>query len=315
MMWADWYGLRPGDVMLHAGAFNWTFTLGTGLVDPLAAGASALIYTGPPDRGVWAALARRHRPTLFAGAPGVFRQLLGTGAVSEAAFATLRHALAAGEALPAALAARWREASGRDILEALGMSEVSTYVSDRPGGARALPQRGRRVAILAGDGAEPLRRGETGRLAVATRDPGLMLGYWSAEGVTLPAEGDWFVTGDRARREADGRIVWAGRGDTLLNAGGFRVAPEEVEAVIGAHPGVAEAVVVDLPVRAEVSVLAAFVVADATVTEESVRAHCAARLARYKCPREVRFLDALPRTPRGKRDRAALVARHGWRPA
>ncbi|MEM1266311.1 MAG: AMP-binding protein, partial [Pseudomonadota bacterium] len=313
MMWDDWYGLQPGDRMLHAGAFNWTFTLGTGLMDPWAAGATALIYTGPPDRGVWAEIARRHGPTLFAGAPGVFRQLLGTGAVTPEAFAALRHALTAGEALPPMLAETWRRASGREIYEALGMSEVSTYISDRPDGRRALPQHGRRIAILEEAADTPAPRGTPGRLAVATSDPGLMLGYWR-EGAAVPHSDPWFVTGDRALMGADGRIEFLGRTDTLLNAQGFRVAPEEVEAVIGRHPGVVEALVVALPVRAEVTILAAFVVADDNVTNEALDAHCRAHLARYKCPRAYHRLAALPRTARGKRDRAALVRAHGWRP-
>ncbi len=75
-MWLGWYDLTPDDRMLHAGAFNWTFTLGTGLMDPWAIGATALVYQGAPNRHIWSELAHAHAATLFAGAPGVFRQLL-----------------------------------------------------------------------------------------------------------------------------------------------------------------------------------------------------------------------------------------------
>ena len=129
MMWDGWYGLGPDDRVLHAGAFNWTFTLGAGLTDPWAAGATALIYTGPPDRRHLGAAdrartGRRSSPAV----PGVYRQMLG----EPAAFPALRHGLSAGEALPEAVRAAWEAASGRPVYEALGMSEISTYVSFSP---------------------------------------------------------------------------------------------------------------------------------------------------------------------------------------
>ncbi|NNU80730.1 AMP-binding protein [Halovulum dunhuangense] len=313
MMWADWYDLRPEDRLLHAGAFNWTFTLGTGLTDPWAAGATALIYAGPPDRGVFSAIAAAHGPTILAGAPGVFRQLLGSGTVTRQAFASLRHGLSAGDRLPERIRAEWREITGTDIHEALGMSEVSTYASDAPGRPGMRPQRGRRVAVLGEDGAPvPIR--EVGRLAVSGRDPGLMLGYWQGAGMApnLPLEGEWFLTGDLAVMDAAGALTHRGRADDVMNAGGYRVSATEVEEVLTAHPGVAEAAVLALPVRADVEVIAAFVVPaeGASLSEDALAGHCAAGLARYKCPRMIKFLDALPRTPTGKVLKRRLRAEH-----
>ena len=314
MMWADWYDLRADDRVLHAGAFNWTFTLGTGLMDPWAAGATALIHAGRPDRGVWSALAAAHGPTLFAAAPGVFRQLLATGTVTREAFASLRHALTAGEAMPPRIRAAWQAASGRPVFEALGMSEVSTYASEAPHRAGLLPQRGRRVAVLDGAGAA-VPRGAAGRLAVSVRDPGLMLGYWTGAAPDLPLTGEWFVTGDRARMAADGALTHLGRAGDVLNAGGHRVAAAEVEAVLLAHPGVAEAAVLELPVRADVAVIAAFVVSEpqAAPTADALAAHCARHLARYKCPREIRIVPHLPRTSTGKVLKRRLRDDHGWK--
>ena len=128
MMWDGWYGLTPDDRVLHAGAFNWTYTLGAGLTDPWAIGATALIYAGPPDRHVWPALAAAHGATIFAAAPGVYRQMLDAPGLA-AGFAGLRHGLSAGEALPEPVRAAWTGATGKPIHEALGMSEVSTYIS------------------------------------------------------------------------------------------------------------------------------------------------------------------------------------------
>ena len=212
MMWDGWYGLTPDDRVLHAGAFNWTYTLGAGLTDPWASGAAALIYAGPPDRHVWPRLAATHHATIFAAAPGVYRQMLDAPDLGEG-FATLRHGLSAGEALPQGVRETWSDATGRPIFEALGMSEISTYVSFSPGaptvqGRAGRPQPGRRVAILPETGDMSLSRGEDGLLAVSLRDPGLMLGYRNRPSENAAAfRGEWFVTGDRARMEQDGTIA------------------------------------------------------------------------------------------------------------
>ncbi len=317
MMWEGWYGLGPDDRVLHAGAFNWTYTLGAGLIDPLAAGATALVYTGPPDRHVWPALAAAHRATIFAAVPGVYRQMLDAPPDAPglaAGFAGVRHGLSAGEALPEAVRAAWSAASGKAIHEALGMSEISTYVSGAPSrpappGATGFPQPGRRVAVLPDEGGDaPVARGADGVLAVSRRDPGLMLGYWQRPEETAAAfRGEWFVTGDRVRMTADGAIASLGRADDLMNAGGFRVSPVEVEAVLLAHPGIAEAAVVDVTVPSGATVIAAYYVPRAgAIDEGALAAHCAARLARYKCPRLFRAVAALPRTATGKIARRAL---------
>ncbi|MEM8789759.1 MAG: AMP-binding protein, partial [Pseudomonadota bacterium] len=165
MMWRDWMDLRNSDRVLHTGALNWTYTLGTGLTDPWAAGATALIHAGPLAPADWAPLIAAHRPTLFASVPGIYRQILQTAPRADA-FTSLRHGLSAGEALHPRIAADWRALTGVPVLEALGMSEVSTYASARPGRPVPVPQRGRRVAVLGTDGA-PVASGRIGDLAVS----------------------------------------------------------------------------------------------------------------------------------------------------
>ncbi len=162
--------------MLHAGAFNWTYTLGAGLTDPLAAGGDGadLHRAGRPP--CLAGARRRPWGDALAAAPGVYRQMLDAPALAEG-FAGVRHGLSAGEALPGPVRAAWSAATGRPIHEALGMSEISTYVSGSPArpappGTTGFPQPGRRVAILPDEGgAEPVARGEDGlsRFRGATR--------------------------------------------------------------------------------------------------------------------------------------------------
>jgi acyl-coenzyme A synthetase/AMP-(fatty) acid ligase len=120
--------------------------------------------------------------------------------------------------------------------------------------------------------------------------------------------GDWFIGGDVAMMDADGYIAHRGRANDIMKAMGYRVAPQEVEAALALHPGVAEVACAEVRVRDDVSVIGAYVVAREGVAAdaEALKAFAAERLAPYKCPREVVFIDALPRTPNGKVKRAAL---------
>jgi acyl-coenzyme A synthetase/AMP-(fatty) acid ligase len=314
-MYQGWSAMGAADIVLHAGAFNWSYTLGVGLTDPWANGATAVLYIGPKDIQVWPKLIERSRATLFAAVPSLYRQMLKYCPLAQAELASLRHGLAAGEALPAAMLAEWRKRTGREIYESLGMSECSTYVSTFPGmaikpGSPGKPQPGRAIAVLPVEGGEePLPAGETGLLAIHRDDPGLMLGYWRRpEEEKLVYRGEWFVGGDLAAFDDDGYLWYHGRADDLMNAGGYRVSPAEVEAALADHPAIAEVGVAEHAVRPDVSVIAAFVVPSPGAPRDaaSILAHAESRLAAYKRPREVIFLDSLPRTANGKLLRRAL---------
>jgi acyl-coenzyme A synthetase/AMP-(fatty) acid ligase len=314
-MAADWLGLGEDDVLLHAGNLNWTYTLGVGVLDPLAAGATGAIYAGPRDPAIWPKLIRATGATIFAAVPSVYRQILKYGDLAGADLATLRHGVSAGEALSPELLTEWRRATGKEIYEALGMSEISTYVSSRPGepirpGSPGRPQTGRRIAILPVEGGtEPLPPGEVGLLAVHRSDPGLMLGYWNRPAEEAAAfRGDWFLGGDLAEFDADGFVWHRGRNDDIMNAFGYRVSPLEVEKVLASHPDVADVAVAERNVSAGVSVIVGFVVArpGATADEASLIAHCAQHLAAYKSPRRIVFVSEIARTANGKVSRKAL---------
>lgn len=316
-MLAHWLGLAETDVMLHAGTMNWTYTLGVGITDPWSVGATAVLYNGPRDPSVWPRLIERHRATIFAAVPSLYRQILKYGDVATFDLSSLRHGCTAGEALPPDLLNAWTETVRKPLYEALGMSEISTYVSTGPTipqrrGSPGKPQPGRRVAILPSEGApEPLPAGATGLLAVHRSEPGLMLGYWNRPDEEAQVmRGDWFAGGDLARLDDEGYLWFEGRNDDLMNAMGYRVSPNEVEGVLIAHPSVAEAGVAELRVRADVSVICGFVVLQpgAEPDAEALIAWCGERLAAYKRPREIRFLDALPRTANGKVQRKRLAA-------
>ncbi len=311
----DWQGIGPDDVMLHAGAFNWTYTLGVGMMDPWAVGAGTVLYNGPRNRCIWPKLIAEHGVTLFAAVPTVYRQLLAYCDIGEHDLSTLRYGLTAGEALSTDLLDAWRDATGKELFEALGMSEISTYISSGPrtairAGSPGTAQAGRSIAILPTEGdPTPLPAGNVGLLAVHRSDPGLMLGYWNRpEEEAEVMRGDWFTGGDLASIDAEGYVWFHGRNDDVMNAMGYRVSPMEVEAVLGTHPSVGEVAVTELGVKDSVSVIAAFIVpldvADADAGQ--ILAHAHEHLAGYKCPREVVFVDHLPRTANGKVKRRAL---------
>nr|WP_116132067.1 class I adenylate-forming enzyme family protein [Tropicimonas sp. IMCC34043] len=309
MMWQGWYGLTPDDRLLHAGAFNWAYTLGTGLMDPWAIGATALI----PAEGVTSdqipLLLKRYDATIFAAAPGVYRQILERCEMPD--LPRLRHGLSAGEKMSARIRAAWQAATGTEVHEALGMTECSTYLSgspDRPApfGSIGFPQAGRRIAVLAPDG-EAVPRGTPGTLGIHASDPGLMLGYLDAPEETAERYlGEWFLTGDTVRMDEDGALAYLGRADDMMNAGGYRVSPLEVEAVLNTHPGIAESACAEVEVKADTTVIAAFYTGPEPLPAAELAGFAAERLAHYKCPRIFVHLAALPRSGNGKIDRKSL---------
>ena len=308
MMHTGWEGLTQADRLLHAGAFNWTYTLGTGLMDPWTVGATALI----PGVGVEAAdlpdLLSQYEATIFAAAPGVYRQMLRR---PLPALPFLRHGLSAGEKLGHETRDAWVKVTATPICEALGMSEISTFVSESPTrpapeGATGFAQVGRRIAALGPDLA-PVARGTPGQLAIDRRDPGLMLGYLDAPDATQARlTSDWFLTGDSIVIDEDGAVTYLGRDDDQMNAGGYRVSPVEVEAAMARFPGLMEAAVTEVEVKPGVTVIACFYTAAEPLDDTALSAHADAHLARYKQPRLFRHLTALPRGANAKLNRRAL---------
>lgn len=311
MMHQGWYGLTTEDRVLHAGAFNWTFTLGTGLMDPWTMGATALIPAQGMAIDAIPSLLKQHEATIFAAAPGVYRKILNHHPNMD--LPKLRHGLAAGEKLSDTIRRHWAEATdGKRIFEAYGMSECSTFISASPQhpaapGSLGRPQVGRKIAVIDEEG--PIKIGKEGIISIHRSDPGLMLGYFGAAKETAAKfQGDWFLTGDHATMSAEGDITFMGRVDDMMNAGGFRVSPLEVETTLHAHPKIREIGVTDIEIKEDTRVIAAFYTSDAPIPEEDLRAFAEICLARYKQPRLWRRVETMPTNPNGKLSRKALRA-------
>jgi acyl-CoA synthetase (AMP-forming)/AMP-acid ligase II len=141
-----------------------------------------------------------------------------------------------------------------------------------------------------------------------------MLGYVGAAEDTaarFTPDGAWFLTGDTATMDADGVIRYLGRTDDMMNAGGFRVSPLEVEAALHDFPGLREIGVTDVMVKEDVALIAAFYVADTDLDPAALNSWAEARLARYKHPKALEIVDSLPRNPAGKVLKTELRVRFG----
>jgi acyl-coenzyme A synthetase/AMP-(fatty) acid ligase len=203
--------------------------------------------------------------------------------------------------------------TGVDMYEAFGMSECSTFLSSaphRPSADHALgwPQRGRRISLRAvNDPTQEAMLGEEGIIAVHQDDPGLMLGYFNAAGETADRFVDgWFLTGDHARIGENGAYYYTGRKDDMMNAGGFRVSPIELEYCLSQVQGITSMACVEVEIKTDAKIIVAFYTSASSDIETHLKDHAQMHLADYKRPKAYVLLDALPQNANGKINRNAL---------
>ena len=310
-----WFDFQAdGDRVLHSGKYNWTYVLGTGLMDPLYRGVTTIVHEGPSDAATWPRLIAAYGATIFIGVPTLYRQILQKTVYGRSDVPTLRHCMSAGELLSGEVLAAWRERFGQSIYEGLGMTECSYYISQprrgtiRPG-STGFPQPGHTVKLLDPETLQEVAVGDEGMLCIARSDPGLLLRYWNRPEETAAAfHGDWFLTGDYARFDADGYLWFLGRKDDVIKSFGYRVSPYEVERVLKDHPGIADCAAVGEEVAPTKVIVAAYVVPHPGInlSADDVLAFARQHLASYKAPRVVHLVADLPRTRNGKVLRRAL---------
>lgn len=296
------------DRIMHSGKFNWTYVLGTGLMDPLYLGKTVIVHEGKNDADLWTRLIAKHAATIFVGVPTIYRQIIQKSTAAKADVPSLRHCMSAGEHLSDEVLQQWRGRFGRDIFEAVGMSEFSYYLSQsvfrpiRPGSA-GFPQPGHAIQLLNPDTLEAVPLGEEGMICVPDSDPGLFLRYWNLDEETAKYKHDgWFFTGDYARYDADGYIWFLGRKDDIIKSFGYRVSPYEIERVYKSHPAVADCAAVGEELEKDKLLVVTYVILqpDATVTADELLAFGKQHLAAYKTPKTVYLTKDFPRTKNGK---------------
>jgi benzoate-CoA ligase family protein len=304
-------GYREDDVTLSVPKLYFGYATGSNLLFPFAAGGSAALFPEPSTVEAVFENIRRFRPTILINVPTLIHKMTAHPDASRQDLSSLRVCTSAGEALPAELDARWRRTFGVDLLDGLGTAEMwHIFVSNHPGAARpgtlgtVVP--GFEVRVCDESGRE-LPRGETGWLWV--RGGSRAIAYWQHMEKTSQAfRGEWYVSGDLVRMDEDGFVTYCGRGDEMLKVSGRWLAPADVEGCLLQHPAVAEVAVVGVQDGAGLVKPLAYVVPRSRHAglEDELRTFARERLEAYKHPREVIFVDELPRTHLGKVDRGRL---------
>jgi benzoate-CoA ligase len=309
-------GLQESDVMLSAAKLFFAYGLGNALTFPLAVGGTAVLMAERATPASIAARLRLHRPTVFSGVPTLYASLLAGDQLPRAEELTLRICNSAGEALPPDLARRWRERTGVDIIDGIGSTEMlHIFISNRPGsvkpGTLGSPVPGYEAKIVDEEGI-PVAAGQTGDLLVRGSTSAKF--YWNQHARSRATfVGPWTRTGDRFHLDENGDYVYAGRSDDMLKVGGIYVSPIEVESALIAHPAVHEAAVVgkedcDRLIKPIAFVVLANGVAASETLAAELKTFVKSRLAPYKYPRWIEFLDDLPKTATGKIQRFKLRA-------
>jgi benzoate-CoA ligase family protein len=304
-------GYTERDITLSVPKLFFGYATGSNLFFPFAAGAAAAPFPEPVTADVLFERIRRHRPTVLVNVPTMIHKMVSHPDAKSQDLSCVRVCTSAGEALPVELFDRWKRTFGVELLDGLGTAEMwHIFLSNRPGAARAgtigtvVP--GFEVRVCDDDG-RPIPDGEVGWLWV--RGGSRAIGYWqNMEKTEAGFRGDWYVSGDLVSRDADGYFTYGGRGDELLKVAGKWLAPQDVEGCLLRHPAVAEAAVVGVTDASGLVKPIAYVVARESRADlgPELQAFVRERLEPYKHPREVVFVDALPRTHLGKVDRGRL---------
>jgi benzoate-CoA ligase family protein len=303
-------GITPEDRCYSVAKLFFAYGIGNSLFFPFSVGATAVLDPARATPAGAAARLAEDRPSLFFAGPAFFAALLAADVPAEA-FASVRLATSAGEALPAEIYRRFTSRYGVDIIDGLGSTEaLHIFISNRPDAVR--PGTSGTVvpgyeARLVDDNDEAVADGHPGRLLV--RGDSIATGYWCRVATTRQVfDGEWLRTGDTYIRSEDGFYTCLGRTNDMIKAGGIWVSPTEVEARIVQHESVAECAVVGLRDADGLEEVVACVVAmpGQAVDGDELIAFCREGLAAFKRPRQVLVVEGLPKTATGKIQRVVV---------
>ncbi|HEY2653890.1 MAG TPA: benzoate-CoA ligase family protein [Solirubrobacteraceae bacterium] len=302
--------LSEDDVTFSTTKLFHAYGLGNGLSFPFSSGATAVLMSGPTRPAPILERLRGHRPSVFFSVPALFAAIA-RDPKADGAFDSVRFCVSAAEPLPAATLAAWRQRFGIEIVDGIGSTEMlHIYCSNRPGrvapGSSGWPVPGYELRLVDEHGT-PLEGPGIGAMQV--RGDSCAAYYWHQHEKTKHSMlGEWFASGDRYERTADGTYSYVGRDDDMLKVGGLWVSPVDMEHVLIEHPRVEGVGVVGI-VREDGTRIAAYVECaghgDDALADE-LRAWCKERLRRYQYPHVVTFVDELPRTLTGKVQRYRL---------
>ena len=306
-------GIRETDLTVSVPKLFFGYATGTNLLFPFAVGAATALFSERSEPATLFDVIERYRPTILTSVPTMIGGMLNHPGGTGRDLSSLRLCLSAGEALPPELYRRWEDAFGVEILDGIGSAEMfHIYISNYPGQVvpgslgRLVP--GYEARVVAPDGADT-PTGEAGTLWIKGESAAIL--YWQAHQKSKEVlRGDWVVTGDHVRRDADGRFWYEGRTDEMLKVSGIFVSPYEVENCLLQHPRVAECAVIGYKDADGLTKPKAFVVlrngTGGDALARDLQDFVKGRLAPFKYPRAVEFVPTLPRNDRGKIDRRRL---------
>lgn len=312
-----WQDFKEDDLIFHTGSLSWIYPLGNGFLYSWRHGGSTLIYDGRWDPERYFSLIERYEVTTLLSVPTCYRQFLAIeGAERRYDLSSLRHCISAGEPLNPEVVTEWKRKFGATIHDGIGMTELMVYLSNMRGmeikpGSCGRPQPGHVCAIVDEDGDE-VPPGTVGQLAVKRGDPGLFTKYWNKPEQTAEVfKKEWYLTGDTLSVAEDGYYWFAGRGDDLIMSAGYRISPFEVESAVNSHPAVLESAAVASPDLVRGVIVKSFVVLNegyqpSDELVEEIQSFVKESIAPYKYPREVQFVQELPKTASGKIKRKLL---------
>ena len=305
-------GITAADRCFSVAKLFFAYGLGNAGYFPLAVGATSILWPGPPQAAQIFATIERYRPTLFFSVPTGYAMLLAHA--GEFDLSSIRLAVSAGEALPPALYERFRTRFGIEVIDGIGSTEaLHMFISNHPGrsrpGTSGVVVRGYEARILDDAGA-PVATGDIGNLWIS--GDSTCACYWNQHDKSKHTiQGEWLRTGDKYSKDDDGYFCYAGRSDDMLKVGGLWVSPVEVENALIEHPAVQECGVIGREDRDGLTKPAAYVVLRQGVgggpdLSAELQQFVRGRLAEYKRPRWVEFLEELPKTATGKIQRYRL---------
>jgi acetyl-CoA synthetase/medium-chain acyl-CoA synthetase len=310
-----WLDLRRTDLHWTTADTGWAKAAYGVLFGPWMNGVPTLMYHGRFDPERQLDLLERYEVSTFCAPPTEYRLLVKQD-LSRRHLPRLRHCTGAGEPLNPEVIHAWHDALGLMIHDGYGQTESIILAANLPAlpirvGSMGKPFPGHDLRVLGEDGQE-LPPGEVGDLALRGHPPSLFREYWKSPEDTAAAwRGEWYLTGDRARRDEDGYLWFVGRADDVIISAGYRIGPFEVESALLEHPAVVESAVVASPDPVRGEIVKAFVVLGpghvaGHELARDLQEHVKRVTAPYKYPREIEFVDGLPKTVSGKIRRVEL---------
>ncbi|MDQ3303587.1 MAG: AMP-binding protein [Actinomycetota bacterium] len=320
-----WLDLQEGDLLWCTAGTGWAKSIWNVFLGPWSLGTELFFHEGAFDPAERLNLIAHYGITVLCQAPTEYRFLANVPELESADLSSVRHATSAGEPLNAPVIERWKELHGLTIYDGYGQTENTLLVGNYPGlevrpGSMGKPSPGCDMKILDPEGNE-CEPGEPGDIALSGRVPALFKEYWEQPDETEAVyENGYYLTGDRASRDEDGYLWFVGRSDDVILSAGYRIGPFEVEDVLIGHPAVAESAVIPAPDEDRGSIVKAYVVLASGHEPgedliKEIQDYCKQESAPYKYPREIEFIDELPKTTSGKIRRVELRQREAAKTA